>query len=89
MFDEIEANPQAWSGDDLARLIGIIDDLLGLDLLGTTPDLSDDQRSLLTERGSARAAKDWPASDRLRDELLATGVRVRDTPTGQLWEYAG
>jgi cysteinyl-tRNA synthetase len=32
----------------------------------------------------ARAA----ASDRLRDELLALGVAVRDTPAGQEWSPA-
>ena len=30
-------------------------------------------------------AKDWAASDRLRDELAALGVRVTDTPQGQTW----
>jgi cysteinyl-tRNA synthetase len=39
----------------------------------------------LDERAAARAARDWAASDRLRDELLASGVAVEDTRDGQRW----
>jgi cysteinyl-tRNA synthetase len=38
---------------------------------------------LLERRGAARAARDYAASDALRDELAALGVEVRDTPEGQ------
>jgi len=41
--------------------------------------------ALLDERAAARAARDWAASDRLRDELLARGVAVEDTRDGQRW----
>jgi cysteinyl-tRNA synthetase len=30
-------------------------------------------------------ARDWAASDRLRDELLARGIAVEDTRDGQRW----
>jgi cysteinyl-tRNA synthetase len=39
--------------------------------------------SLLEARRNARASKDWAASDRLRDEILARGWVVTDTPDGQ------
>jgi cysteinyl-tRNA synthetase len=42
-------------------------------------------QALLDERAAARAARDWAASDRLRDELLARGVSVEDTRDGQRW----
>jgi cysteinyl-tRNA synthetase len=38
---------------------------------------------LLERRAAARAARDFAASDALRDELAALGVEVRDTPDGQ------
>jgi cysteinyl-tRNA synthetase len=38
---------------------------------------------LLERRAAARAARDFGASDALRDELAALGVEVRDTPAGQ------
>jgi cysteinyl-tRNA synthetase len=41
--------------------------------------------SLLAQRAAARAAKDWPASDRIRDELAALGVTVKDGPQGATW----
>ncbi len=44
--------------------------------------------SLLDERAKARAAKDWAASDRLRDELAAAGIAVEDTRDGQRWRRA-
>ncbi len=39
--------------------------------------------SLLDARQQARAAKDWTASDRLRDDLAARGWAVTDTAAGQ------
>ena len=44
--------------------------------------------ALLDERATARAAKDWAASDRLRDELAAAGIAVEDTRDGQRWRRA-
>lgn len=41
---------------------------------------------LLDARAKARAAKDFAASDALRDELKAMRVEVRDTPQGQTWD---
>jgi cysteinyl-tRNA synthetase len=38
--------------------------------------------ALLEQRDAARAAKDWAAADRLRDELQASGWVVRDGPAG-------
>ena len=41
---------------------------------------------LLAERLKARAAKDWAASDRIRDGLSAAGIRVKDRKDGSDWE---
>ena len=41
---------------------------------------------LLAERLKARAAKDWAASDRIRDGLAAAGIRVKDGKEGTDWE---
>lgn len=40
-------------------------------------------------RNEARARKDWSASDRLRDALLACGVALTDTKEGTTWTAAG
>ncbi len=67
------------------------DALLGLDLVrqvGQVVQLPAGAQSLLDERAEARAGKDFAASDRLRDELAALGVAVKDTPGGQEWSLA-
>ena len=47
--------------------------------------LDTELQTMLDERAAARAARDWAASDRLRDELAARGVAVEDTRDGQRW----
>jgi len=56
--------------------------------VGTGPDPEDlepEVAALLDERAAARAARDFGASDRLRDELATHGVTVEDTRDGQRW----
>ncbi|HEY4227739.1 MAG TPA: cysteine--tRNA ligase [Candidatus Limnocylindrales bacterium] len=48
-------------------------------------DLPAGARDLLDARETARAGRDWSASDRLREELLGLGVSVEDTRDGQRW----
>jgi cysteinyl-tRNA synthetase len=47
--------------------------------------LDPELQGLLERRAAARVARDWAASDRLRDELLARGIAVEDTRDGQRW----
>ena len=42
--------------------------------------------ALLAKRLDARKAKDFAASDAIRDELAALNVEVKDTPLGQVWD---
>lgn len=65
-----------------------IDKLLGLKLIESTPDISDDLKSIIIERLNAREQKDWKRSDELRDELKKAGINVRDTDQStSIWEY--
>ena len=45
--------------------------------------------ALIAERAQARAAKDWAASDAIRDRLLAKGIALKDGPKGTVWEFTG
>jgi cysteinyl-tRNA synthetase len=82
------------------QAIRIADDLLGLDLLGLTrQDLRIQPvgaaievaaiERLIRQRTEARAAKDFAASDAIRDSLAAQGVEVMDgDPLGWDWKLA-
>ncbi len=44
--------------------------------------------NLIAERTAARARKDFTESDRIRDQLAAMGVVIKDSKTGTTWEIA-
>ena len=44
---------------------------------------------LLRERDEARSSGRFADADRIRDLLLASGVEVRDTPDGTVWDLTG
>jgi len=71
----------------LVSFLETIDELLGLDLLNTTPDITDDEKRIIIERQRAREQKDYAKSDDLRSELEKSGITVRDTASGPIWEY--
>lgn len=71
----------------LVQLLETIDELLGLNLISETPDISDEQKQRVLERERAREEKDWVKSDELRDELLKQNIVVKDTSNGSVWEY--
>jgi cysteinyl-tRNA synthetase len=73
-----------------ADAAGALATLRDLDrVLAVLPDAADELPSeaaaLLAAREAARAARDFAASDRLRDELAALGISVEDTRDGQRW----
>ena len=42
--------------------------------------------SLIAQRNSARKSKDWGKADQCRDDLVAMGVVLEDTPNGTEWK---
>jgi cysteinyl-tRNA synthetase len=78
---------RALSTADAGRALGTlrdIDRVLAI-LPDTAPELEPAIEQLLAAREAARAARDFAASDRLRDELATHGVTVEDTRDGQRW----
>ena len=52
-----------------------------------TIDLSEEEiNSLIVERNTARANKDWAASDAVRDRLLEHNIELHDGQDGTSWE---
>jgi cysteinyl-tRNA synthetase len=83
------ANTAADAGDlheaaPLAAAVREIAHAVGLDLHDEIAEVPSDIEALARQRDEARAAKDWPAADRLRDEIQAAGYVVEDTPDGTL-----
>jgi cysteinyl-tRNA synthetase len=66
-----------------------VNDILGLKA-ETTNSVDDDLtgqliESLLNLRQEAKLNKDWVMSDKIRDELIALGVSIKDTKAGAEW----
>jgi len=66
-----------------------VDQLFGLNLLNqiAQKDLSLEAQKLLAQRAVARESGDFNESDRLRNELEKLGVAVKDSKSGQSWEW--
>lgn len=65
-------------------MLSDLDKLLGLNL-SKIKDISAAQKELVRQREAARKGQDWTKSDKLRDELLAQGIGLRDTEFGAIW----
>ncbi len=43
---------------------------------------------LLSMRAEAKASKNFALSDKIRDQLAAVGITIKDTKEGSTWEHA-
>lgn len=69
----------------LVDLIEQIDQLLGLDLMASTPDVDESVKQLIIERKFAKDNHDFTRADEIRDELLAQNIELLDTKNQTLW----
>ena len=78
---------RALSSADAARALEVLRDLDQVLAVLPEPEagLDPEVTALLEARDAARAARDWAASDRLREELAVRGISVEDTRDGQRW----
>jgi len=60
-------------------------DVLGILYNRKNNDVDSDIEALIEERQQARVNKDWATADRIRDELKAKGIILKDTPQGVTW----
>jgi cysteinyl-tRNA synthetase len=79
---------------DYKALVDLFDNIVS-GVLGLRDEESEEGKTLQTidglvnmvleQRKAAKAAKDWAASDRIRDDLKAIGILIKDTKEGTEW----
>ena len=87
--------------DDATKrfLLGEFDRVLSLNLIDAADKLSEKPaadgidaekiEAMIAQRTQARADRDWATADRIRDELAAMGVVIKDSKDGVTWELKG
>ena len=71
--------------EEAARLVRLVREAtgaVGLELRLPTEEIDPAALDMATARDEARGRRDWVAADRIRDELVARGWTVEDTPQG-------
>lgn len=88
LFDLVRrANAALDAGDEAAAgpLVAAVREIsgaLGLAVRGEAGEVPAELLDLARQRDEARAARDWPTADALRDRIQAAGYVVEDTPGG-------
>ncbi len=101
LHDRVRAGNAALDDEDLETAARIRGEVTAMtEVLGINPDapewrsaaftpgdraLSALVERLIQDRETARAARDFAAADRIRDELAEAGITVEDSPTGTHW----
>lgn len=70
------------AADALQTMAGV----LGILYKEETKDLDEEIKEQIRLREEARKNRDFATADRIRDELSARGIRLKDTPSGVVWE---
>lgn len=68
-----------------AKLFDELCDVLGILYNRQSNDLDAEIEELIAQRQEARANKDWTTADKIRDDLKARGIILKDTPQGVTW----
>lgn len=68
-----------------AGLFDELCDVLGILYNRKSNDLDSEIEALIEQRQEARKNKDWAAADKIRDDLKAKGIILKDTPQGVTW----
>lgn len=63
-------------------------DVLGLFTKKDSGGIGAEIEALIEKRNEARKNKDWAEADRIRDDLKARNIILKDTPLGVKWSYA-
>lgn len=68
-----------------ARIFDELCGVLGILYNRKSNDLDSEIEALIEQRQIARKNKDWATADKIRDDLKAKGIILKDTPNGVTW----
>jgi cysteinyl-tRNA synthetase len=93
LYDVLKADI---NGATKRALIASFDKVLSLSLLEKAAALKEQDaapvegaeeiEALIAARTEAKKSKNWAEADRIRDELKAMGIEIKDTPNGVEWK---
>ena len=95
IFDIVSSANKNIAGDGKNSIAVIEETLSAIHELGDVLGLfkaeeqtaSKEIEELIEKRNEARKAKNYQEADRIRDELKARNIELKDTPTGVKWSY--
>ncbi len=67
--------------------LAFLDEVFGLGIAESTPDISDELKEKIAARVKAKEMKDYALADSLRDEIEREGIVILDTANGPVWQY--
>jgi cysteinyl-tRNA synthetase len=92
IINSVNDGKETLTANDIEKLKQLFD-VFVVEILGLVEEGSqgNDQlinglmETILTLRHEAKARKDWPTSDKIRDGLKELGIQVKDTKDGATW----
>ena len=85
MISEINKETNGMSKAQASAALKVLDELtqvLGLLRASADNGVDAELQALIDARAKERAEKNWAEADRIRDELAAKGITLKDTPQG-------
>jgi cysteinyl-tRNA synthetase len=70
------------------EFLNFLDEIFGLQIAESTPDISDELKTKIEKRFKAKKEKDFATADALRDEISDEGIALLDGADGSIWQYA-